>query len=363
MWNRTAVTELLGIKYPIIQGPFGGRFSSTRLVSMVSNLGGLGSFGLNSYDAEEILDIDKEIKSLTSHPYVLNLWVPLKKDPADIFNERDFAKVRESFRKYFDETGAPFPEKYEHSKLSFDDQIEAVIQAKPPIASFIFGVPPKELISELKLRGIVVMGTATSLEEALLIEDSGFDLVIASGSEAGGHRASFIGSAEDSLSTTKDLLSAVVGKVRIPVIAAGGITTGIDISEMLRIGADAAQMGTVFLATEESDASAMHKRKLLSKTSFQTALTKVFTGRLARTITTPFIENLNEIENDRLAPYPIQSAILSPLRKLAKEKGLLDFEAFWAGQPSQALKHKTTESLFSSLIKEASASSTFNHDP
>lgn len=352
MWNKTQATELLKIKYPIIQGPFGGTFSSAKLVSTVSNLGGMGSFGLNSYSPEEILEIDKEIKQLTNKTYALNLWVPLKNDPTDNYEKDDFEELKKIFKPYFDKMQIPLPEMPNPKTQGFEIQIEAILKTKPPVASFIFGIPPKEIISELKKRAITSIATATSLEEAALIEEAGIDFVVASGSEAGGHRASFIKSAEESLTSTHLLVHQVVDNVNIPVIAAGGISNGRNIANVLKLGASAAQIGTAFLATNESNASTIHKSKLLSNEPIKTDLTKVYTGRLARAISNNLSRDFETANNERIAPYPIQSAFLKSLRKVSVEQDKLDYAAFWSGQPSSILKYKSANKLFNSLVSE-----------
>ena len=357
MWNKTQATELLKIKYPIVQGPFGGRFSSVKLVTTVSNLGGMGSFGFNSYPPEEILAVDKEIKAQTESPYALNLWVPLKDDPIDYFSDSDFDLLKATFKPYFDKMKAPIPDKPIRKTQTFELQVEAIMKAAPPVVSFIFGVPSTEIINELKKKGIITMATATTLEEAALIEEAGIDLVVASGSEAGGHRASFIKSAEDSLTCTRLLIHQVVDNVNIPVIAAGGISNGRDIANVLKIGASAAQIGTAFLATNESNASTIHKSKLLSNEPIKTDLTKVYTGRLARTISNNLSRNFDSSNDETIAPYPIQSAFLSPLRNASIAQNKLEYVAFWSGQPSEVLKHKFAERLFNSLKEEASKNS------
>jgi len=354
MWNKTSATELLRIKYPIIQGPFGGKFSSVKLVSSVSNLGGMGSFGLNSYSPEEILKIDKEIKLSTEKPYTLNLWVPLKDDPANNFEKKDFDALKKMFKPYFEQMEVPLPQMPNPKTQIFELQVESVLKARPPVASFIFGIPPKEVILELKKRGITSMATATTLDEAIMIEEAGIDLVIASGSEAGGHRASFIKSADESLSCTRLLVHQVVDNVSIPVAAAGGISNGKDIADVLKLGASAAQMGTAFLATNESNASDLHKSQLLTSETIKTDLTKVYTGRLARVISNSLSRDFKNNDVKNIAPYPIQSAFLSPLRSASIEQNKLDFVALWSGQPSTMLKYKSVVKLFNSLKEEAS---------
>lgn len=352
MWNKTSATRLLSIKYPIIQGPFGGRFSSARLVSAVSNAGGMGSFGLNSYPPEEIGEVNAQIKALTSKPYALNLWVPLKDDPAESYRPENFQELRQLFSPFFEKLNVPVPELPPPPVNIFEQQAEAVLRVHPPVMSFIFGIPPKEIISELKKKGIISIGTATTAEEAVLIEEAGLDMVVASGSEAGGHRASFLKPAEESFTTTSSLLKEVIAAVNIPVIAAGGISDGKAIASALKAGASAVQLGTAFLATEESGATLPHKEKLLSGT-IETTLTKVYSGRLARVISNSLTKAFENTRGESFAPYPVQSNFLSPFIRAAAAQNREEFLAFWSGQPSAILTHKSAEVLFKALREEA----------
>jgi nitronate monooxygenase len=350
MWNKTSLTQQLKLQYPIIQGPFGGSFSSVELVSKVSNLGGLGSFGLNSYSPDQILEIDKQIKEKTSKPYALNLWVPFYKEAITNYTLEDFEELKGVFKPYFDALELKLPDFLEPKLQNFETQIEAVLEANPPVVSFIFGVPDLEIIKALKQKNIKIIGTATTLDEGKYIASSGLDCIVASGIEAGGHRASFLEVPEKSTMTTEALVQVLVPNVKLPVAAAGGITRGKDIAKMLDLGASGVQMGTAFLATKASNASALHKRLLLSEEVLKTSLTKVFTGRLARAIETNLSAAL--MQEKKVAPYPIQSMFLSSLRKKALENNELGYSAFWAGQPSSPLKYKDVEELFSALLEE-----------
>ena len=352
MWNSTRATQVLQIKYPILQGPFGGNYSTVQLATSVSNLGGMGAFGLNSYSPEEIISINNEIQSLTTAPYVLNLWVPLKNDPTESFTEREFDALLPYYAPYFKQLNLPLPTFSPPSKNKYEKQIEAILDAKPPVASFIFGVPSKPTLKAFKDKGILTMATATTLEEALYIESTGIDLIVASGTEAGGHRASFLKPAKDSLTCTQLLIHQIKDNVNIPVVAAGGISNGKDVSKVLQLGADAAQLGTAFLATQESNASALHKEALLSPTGFSTDLTSFFTGRLGRAISNNLSKKHHQNTQYPVAPFPIQSTLMSPLRKAGLNQNQLDFVPLWAGQPSAPLKHQKVEELFNSLLNE-----------
>lgn len=352
MWNNTAVSESLRIKYPIIQGAFGGSFSSVELVAAVSNAGGMGSFGLNARSPQEILRINTAIRKSTDASYALNLWVPLANDPVKDFDELAYEAWKQRFAPYFNKLGRNIPEMPEIHGYQFEEQLEAVLEARPPVASFIFGIPSEEVFRELKKRGIVTIASATTVEEAQLLDDSPTDLIIATGQNAGGHRPSFIRSPEDSLMDTHTLVEQVLKVVKKPVIAAGGISNGIRAAQYFQLGALGVQIGTAFLATDESGASALHKTKLRSEHSYQTDLTRVFTGRLARSITSDFIQEFNESTDPIYAPYPLQSKLMNGLWNVPDKEQADSHRPLWAGVPSAILKHTHAEDLFVSLVNE-----------
>lgn len=350
MWNKNNLTEVLKVQYPIIQGPFGGSFSSIELLTKVSNLGGLGSFGLNSYDSTQILAINDAIKRLTTKPYLLNLWVPFYQEEMEHYSLEQFEELKHRFKPYFDALEVDLPTFPVPKTQSFDAQIEAILKAKPPIVSFIFGIPDALILKELKQSAIKIIGTATTLEETKAIEAAQFDAVVASGIEAGGHRASFLDLPENSTLSTKGLVKELIGNIDLPIIAAGGIANGKEIIQMMRLGAQGVQMGTAFLATQSSNASLLHKELLRSPKGLNTSLTKVFTGRLARALTDNLSKNF--LEEKVVAPYPIQSLFLSSLRKKSLEKKEFSYNAFWSGQLSVPLRHERVEDLFSALLRE-----------
>lgn len=351
MWHNTKITRLLGIKYPIFQGPFGGGLSSVKLTSVVSNLGGFGSYGIHHLAPEKIIELDKELKSLTKNPYALNLWVNTKDEGAQNYSDQEFDKLSKLYKPYFDELAIPLPPKPALPDYSFEDQVDAVLKAKPPVLSFVFGIPSPKVIAELKSKQIILIGTATTADEALALEAAGVDAVVVTGFEAGGHRVSFLKSAEESLTGTFVLIQQAASKVRIPIIAAGGIGDGKGIAAALNLGADAVQIGTAFLACEESGANEIHKTKLFSDEAKHTALTRTFTGRLARGMQSRISRDLSKIENG-FAPYPLQGIFLRPLRQAAEAQGKHEIIMYWAGQIASTLKYKKASELFESLVSE-----------
>ena len=350
MWNKTRITELLEIEYPIIQGPFGGRFSSVKLVSAVSNQGGLGSFGLNAYGYYEILEVGRQIRQATSRPFNLNLWVPLEDEHLHDYTQPDFDHLVELFKPYFKELNVALPEKPNKQTQDFDQQVRAILEVKPPVVSFIFGMPSSDIVDELKRRCINILAVATTVDEAVYLESTGADIVIASGAEAGGHRASFLRRAEESLTGTKDLMRELQGRIKLPVVAAGGISTGKDIREILDLGAEGVQIGTAFLATEESNAPASHRSKLMADPPLETRLTRLFSGRLARGIDNQLMRDFPDASG--LAPYPVQRHFIGPLLAAAMEQEKWEWAAFWSGKLSGTLKYRSAEALFDSLVRD-----------
>lgn len=353
MWNETRAAGILGIKYPILQGPFGGNLSTVELVSTVSNAGGLGGFGAYTLFPGQIIAIDREIKAKTTLPYAINLWVADVDDLPDADDGQNFLKLSALFKPYFDELNLPLPELPQQPKGKFEAQAEAVLQTGAPVFSFMFGIPSKEVLKEFRSRGVVTIGSATTLDEALALEEAKVDLIVASGFEAGGHRPSFIADAAHSLTGTFTLIQQITHYVKTPVIAAGGIADGKGIAAALTLGAAGAQVGTAFLVCEESNASALHKEMLFSAASRYSILTKSFTGRLGRGMRSRLADDLEQLQQE-MAPFPLQSLFLSPLRTAAIKQGKTDLVMFWGGQIAPVLKHTRAAELMEDLITETS---------
>jgi nitronate monooxygenase len=262
--GATEAVRRLGVRYPIIQGPFGGGLSTTRLAATVSNLGGLGSYGAYSLSPDEIFQVTRELRSLTPHPFALNLWVS-DHDPGGLeLSPEAFERAYALFEPYYRELGVEKPEPPQRYAQKFEEQVDALLEARPPVFSFVFGVPSATLLAACRERGIVTVGAATSIAEAQALDDAGVDLIVATGFEAGGHRPSFLARAEDSLMGTLALTPLVADRVKAPVISAGGIGDGRGVRAVLTLGAQAAQLGTAFLACEESGASPEHRAALCS---------------------------------------------------------------------------------------------------
>src|SRR3984957_13336653 len=275
-WNKTRVASILGVEYPIIQGPLGG-LSTQRLTAKVSNFGGLGSFGAHGLSPSAIGDVIAEIRELTTKPFAMNLWVSMEDKGAAASGREEFARSLKHIGGHIDALGAPLPDYKPYVPVKFEDQVRALLDAKVPAFSFIAGVPPKEILDECRSRGIITIGTATTAAEAMVLDQAGINVIVASGFEAGGHRGSFLLPAEDSLTGTFSLTSQVVDAVKAPVVAAGGIGDARGIVAAFALGAEGVQIGTAFLASQDSGASALHRNALLGGKATRTSLTKGFT--------------------------------------------------------------------------------------
>src|SRR5713101_6918614 len=351
-WNENRLTAKLGIDYPVIQGPLGG-LSSQRLTAAVSNFGGLGSFGAHGLTPEAIKNVIAEIRSLTSKPFAMNLWVSMEDEGAPTADENGFNRSLAPLVAHLAALGAPRPTYKPYSPKRFEDQARVLLNANVPAFSFIYGIPAREILEECRAKGIVTIGTATTPEEGAALQDAGVDAVVASGFEAGGHRGSFLRAAEDSLTGTFSLVPQIADAVNVPVIAAGGIADARGVIAALALGAEAVQMGTVFLACEESGASFLHRQALRGKIAGHTALTKGFTGRLARAIHNRLLEELNQ-EGTAILPYPLQRRLVRNLAIAAEAAGRSDLLPLWAGQSANLSTCTDVLAFLTSLVEEVS---------
>jgi nitronate monooxygenase len=353
MWNKNRITDLLGIEYPIMQGPFGGGLSTVELTTTVSHLGGLGGFGAYTLSPQEIYDIHQEITSKTDKPYNLNLWVNDHDMIDEEHTKKQYEKASEIFKPYFDLADTEIPPLPPSFESRFQNQLQVIFDIQPKVFSFMFGLLDVDIIEDLHKQGTVVLGNATTLDEAIALENIGVDIIVASGFESGGHRPSFLDRSELSTTGTFVLVQLIKDKVKIPVVAAGGIASGRGIAGAFTLGAEAVQIGTAFLATEESGALPVHKEFLFSNAAKSTTLSRAYTGRLGRGITTTITRELLAA-TDKTLPFPLQTHFMGALRKAALEQQKNDLVFFWSGQIAPILKHKKTSVLMKSLIDEAS---------
>jgi len=352
MWKDTEVVRRLKLAAPIVQGPFGGGLSAVDLVVAVSENGGLGSFGVHHLDGAGIRDVAARIRARTRQPFALNLWIPLGDSDDPRLSDADWRRACERLRPFFDELGVTLPARPARFGPRYQEQIETLLELAPPVFSFVFGVPAPEVLERCRRAGIRTLGTATTPAEAKLLADAGVDMIVATGFEAGGHRVSFLARPEDCLTGTLALVPQVVDTVKVPVIAAGGIADGRGVAAALKLGAQAVQIGTAFLACEESNAAPLHRAKLFGREARRTSLTRAFTGRLARGVHNDIIDALRD-EEASLPPYPVHSWLMGQLRPAVLAAGRTDLISLWSGQSAPLLKHRRAAPLLASLVEEA----------
>ncbi len=345
MWNENKIAKLLGIRFPIVQAPM-ANITTPSLVAAISNSGGLGSFAAGYLDPEEIRIAIRDIRSLTEQPFAVNLFAPSLEET----DKKKITQMHKFLNKYRKELGLPVASLPSRSLPSFKEQFEVVKEEKIPVFSFTFGIPPLPYIQQLKKQQTLVIGTATSLEEALLLEKSGVDAMVAQGIEAGGHRGHFLNTHEDSSLTTLTLVPLLVQHIRVPILAAGGIMTGEGIVAALSVGAQGVQLGTAFIACAESGASPIYKRALLHANHTRTQLTSCFTGKQGRALVNRLTQ---EIKQNAIAPFPHQHFLTEDIRLAASNNQCPDLMALWAGQGYSFASNLPAHDILSLLVEQS----------
>jgi nitronate monooxygenase len=345
-WATNRLTELLGIRYPIVSGAFGG-LSSVELTGAVSDAGALGAYGLYGYTPERILETAEQLRRRTRRPFLLNLWVTGPEDETPDITEEEFAEHVERLRPLFEELDLPLPGLPERFLPSFADQVDALIEARPAVGGFVFGVPDEATVHRLHGAGIAVVGTATTAAEAVALQTAGADAVIASGAEAGGHKPSFLAPAEENLIGTFALVPQVADAVSVPVIAAGGVADGRGVAAALLLGAAGVQVGTAFLATTQSAASPAYRAVLTSERARSTVLTRASSGRLARGVPNRLTREIQET-----APFPVQNHLTGFVRRAAAERDDPELLALWSGQAAPLVRERDAAELVRRLVSD-----------
>ncbi|GGH86593.1 nitronate monooxygenase [Pullulanibacillus pueri] len=348
MWYDNRVTQGLRIQYPIIQAGMAGGITTPELVATVSNAGGLGTLGAGYMSPEHMRADIRKIKQLTTKPFGVNLFIPEIPDMSD----KEIAKANEWLQPVRETLGLPEKPEVEKPTASlFQEQIDIIIEENVPVCSFTFGIPSKETVQRLKMREIVVIGTATSVKEAIVNEENGMDMVVVQGSEAGGHRGTFMGSFEQAMIGTMALVPQTVDHVTIPVIAAGGIMDGRGILAAMVLGAQAVQMGTAFVTSLESGAQNPHKEAILTSSEDQLVVTSTFSGKPARGIRNAFITRMAKHEKE-LPPYPIQNTLTKAIRSEAAKQNRPEWMSLWCGQNPRLSKPLPAGELIADLVAQ-----------
>jgi len=343
----TEFTQRLGVTHPVIQAPMAGGSDTPALVAAVSEAGGLGCYGAAYLTPAQIAEFGSAVSAATSKPFGINLFAP-----TPIPGPVDASAAIEAATPFFSELGLDPPHAPPIPASAFDDQLKAALQCGARVFSFTFGMVPEAAIRELKSRGLFVMGTATTVEEARALERGGVDAVAAQGSEAGGHRGSFRGDFDANVIGTVALVPQVVDAVSIPVVASGGIMDGRGVAAALVLGASAVQMGTAFLTCPESGVVESYREAILGAREDGTRITRAFSGRPARGIVNRFMTEI-EKRDGAILPFPLQNALTRPMRTAAVKQNRSEFLSLWAGQGVRMARREAAADLVKRIVAEA----------
>ncbi len=344
--------ERIGVRLPIIQAPMAG-VSSPAMVAAVGNAGALGSLGVGASSADAARKMIAEVRAQTSAPFNVNLFTH---KPAVSVPSIELAWI-ERLRPEFEALGATPPTNLSEIYRSFlvdDAMLAMLLEARPAVVSFHFGLPDESVLHAMREAGIVLLATATNLSEAKAIEATGVDAIVAQGWEAGGHRGMFDPDTPDDQLGAAALTRLLVRKTKLPVIAAGGIMDGAGIAAMLKLGA-AAQLGTAFVATDESLADAGYRAALMSDAAHHTIMTRVISGRPARSLANRFTTLGVDIAARDIPVYPIAYDLGKALHASGKARGEFGFGAQWAGQGAPLARAIPAAELVAQLAAELAA--------
>ncbi len=342
--------DRIGARLPIVQAPMAG-VSSPAMAAAVSEAGALGSIAVGATDAAHAQAMIFETRALTKAPFNVNVFAHRPAVPSPAIEAAWIARLRP----HFDALGAEPPAELTEIYRSFvedEAMLALLIAQRPAVVSFHFGLPGERAIRALRDAGIVLLATATNLAEAQMIAAAGIDAVVAQGWEAGGHRGMFDPDAPDDRLGTIALTRLLVDAGTLPVIAAGGIMDGAGIAAALALGASAAQLGTAFVAVDESLADAGYRAALASDAAQHTRMTRAISGRPARSLANRFTALGADIAARDIPAYPVAYDLGKALNAAARARGDSGFSAQWAGQGAPLTRTMPAARLVETLAAE-----------
>jgi nitronate monooxygenase len=340
--------QLLGISLPILQAPMAGVQGSALAVA-VSNAGGLGSLPCAMLGLEALRKELEAIKAQTIKPFNANFFCHTQPEP----NAGRETLWREALSPYFAEFGIdPKAVPAGTGRSPFSSEVAEVVgELRPAVVSFHFGLPSEDLLARVRSWGAKILSSATTVDEARWLEAHGVDAVIAQGLEAGGHRGNFLSEDLSIQVGTFALVPQIVQAVKVPVIAAGGISDAKGVAAAMALGAAGVQVGTAYLLCAEATTSTVHRAALKSEAARVTALTNLFTGRPARGIMNRLMRELGPVSSAAPA-FPLAASAIAPLRAKAESLGSGDFSPLWAGQNTTGCKEISAGLLTRELARD-----------
>lgn len=343
---RTRLMEMLGLEQPVIQAPMAGGGDTPALVAAVSAAGGIGFVGAAYLSAGQIGEAAQAIRARTNRAFGVNLFAPQPVPPVPADPEPALARVAP----FFAELGLEPPVAPAPMPDPFDDRLAAALESGASVFSFTMGTLPDAAVRAVKARGMILVGTATTVAEAVALERNGVDAIVAQGGEAGGHRGSFLGDLSAGVVGSMALVPQVIDAVSVPVIASGGIMDGRGIAASLALGAGAVQMGTAFLTCAEAGVPEAYKDAILAAAEDTTRITRAFSGRPARGIANRFMDAVEAGAGaDGILAFPLQNALTRPMRTAAGKAGEAGYLSLWAGQGVRMARRTTAAELMAAL--------------
>lgn len=356
LW-KTRLTERLGLRFPLIQAGMAGGPTTPKLVAEVANAGGLGTIGAGYMTATGLREVVRAVRTLTLQPFAVNVLVPSREiaDPEQILRSYEYLlPYRERLHLRGRQTVPEPAELVEKEWARFQELLAVILDEKVPVLSFTFGRLPLDKITALQSAGTYLLGTATTVHEAKLLEEDAIDCIVAQGSEAGGHRGTFASSFSRAMIGTLALVPQIVDAVNLPVVAAGGIMDGRGVAAALALGAAGAQLGTAFLSCPEASVALAYRTALLESRDDSTVITSAFSGKPARGIANTFTSDWEACAFD-IPSYPAQNVLTREIRSAATATGATEYCSLWAGQASALSRDLSAASLLATIMREASS--------
>lgn len=340
--------QLTSVNLPIIQAGMAGGITTPELVAAVANEGALGTIGAGYMTPESLRTTIRQVKQRTKKPFAVNVFATNLQAFSD-----DVSAMQAELNKFREELGITSGIDHVQTIDYLHENMEVILEEKVPMVSTAFGLLSKEHILKLKANQVILIGMATNVEEAKQLEAAGYDMIVAQGYEAGGHRGTFdINKYPNGCDIGLiSLLASVIEAVEAPVIATGGVCSKEQLEGLLAMGAEAVQLGTRFLAAKEAGTADSYKAALIKANDEDTVITKYFSGRPARGIVNTFIKELEQKQVPAM-PFPIQNDLTKDIRKVAQQQANPQYQSLWAGQRVGSItREETVSEIIQSLSK------------